>query len=201
MSKCLELVVAIGLMSACGGAVDPSSRNQPANVLEGTGGDQPSLPIATGGAASVGSSSGGSAPWSPSGSPVSLAAKSNCSLTPQGVRYTATRQDFEQAIFGDWILCDAPSVFCTSDEVGLEITADGRWRKLVSDGVGFAIPTQGWGNEGTWEILDNEPGKFQLNLNIDGSGTVITIPSFAETPDEVRLNNNGVCVADYVRAY
>jgi len=45
----------------------------------------------------------------------------------------------------------------------------------------------------------NGPGTYQLNLSIDGSGTVITIPVFAEQPAVVRLNNNGVFVADYAR--
>lgn len=183
------------------------------NVVTGTGGWQDagstggSGSLAEGGATEPAGSTGGvvnaidAAPWlSETGGVVSLVAASNCALTPQGVRYTATQQDFEEAIFGDWILCTPQSVFCTSDEVGLEITPDGRWRKLVSNGAGSAVPTQGWGNEGTWEILPNEPGRFQLNLNIDGSGSVITVPILAETPDEVRMDNNGVCIGDYVHA-
>jgi hypothetical protein len=60
-----------------------------------------------------------------------------------------------------------------------------------------------WGWEGSWEAIDtslmNGPGNYQLNLKIDGSGTVITAPQFAESPAVVRLNNNGYFIADYVR--
>lgn len=34
---------------------------------------------------------------------------------------------------------------------------------------------------------------------IDGSGTVITLPIFVEQPAVVRLDNNGVLVADHVK--
>ena len=44
----------------------------------------------------------------------------------------------------------------------------------------------------------NGPGHWQLNLDIDGSGTVITEPMFGVAPTTMRLNNEGVYVADYV---
>jgi hypothetical protein len=43
----------------------------------------------------------------------------------------------------------------------------------------------------------NGPGSYQLNLN-SARGSVITHPAWAAWPRKMRLNNNGVFVADYV---
>jgi len=78
-----------------------------------------------------------------------------------------------------------------------------RWTKLTRGDDGQLRAAGGWDQEGSWEVIDtslfNGPGAYQVNLNIDGSGTVITHPIFAEQPAVVRLNNNGVFVADYVK--
>jgi hypothetical protein len=61
----------------------------------------------------------------------------------------------------------------------------------------------GWSNEGSWQTIDtsmmNGPGVYQLNLSIDGSGTVITIPQIAAGPELMRLDSNGTVVGDYAR--
>jgi hypothetical protein len=58
------------------------------------------------------------------------------------------------------------------------------------------------GNEGTWAAIDtramNGPGTYQLNLKINGEGTVITLPVLSSGPPKMRLSNNGVYTADYV---
>lgn len=104
-------------------------------------------------------------------------------------------------IVGFWQLCSDSSVFGTAD-AGLSIDANGRWSKLaLVDGQLTAL--HGWNNEGSWETIDtsrmNGPGVYQLNLNIDGSGTVITMPRFAAAPDLMRLDNHGGFVGDYTR--
>ena len=104
---------------------------------------------------------------------------------------------------GNWLLCASPSVFGTTGEAGLAIYEDFRWSKLTRGNDGQLHASSGWGQEGRWESFDtsdmNGPGTYQLDLNIDGSGTVITIPTFAVQPAVVRLINNGDFVADYVR--
>jgi hypothetical protein len=124
-----------------------------------------------------------------------------CGTTPSGLRRAPTQHDFNNIIVGAWQQCSDSSVFGTS-EAGLLIDADGRWSKLaLVDGQLNAL--HGWGNEGSWETIDtsimNGPGVYQLNLNIDGSGTVITIPQIAAEPELMRLDNQGTFFGDYVR--
>jgi hypothetical protein len=125
-----------------------------------------------------------------------------CMAIENGVAPTPTEDVFVELLVGVWSLCGTPSVFGT-DEAGLEISADGHWWKLQSDESGGMARIEGWNNEGTWETIDtsvmNGPGVYQLNLHIDGSGTVITMPVFASNPDKMRLSNEGVYTGDYVR--
>jgi len=203
------VLTVFGACFACGAHLDvPNSNPNPSATggaggvtVSTTGGANGVTVFATGGAGTPGStpdSNGGAATGA-----VTLSALSKCASVRQGERLTPTLADFQTAVFGDWGLCKSPSTFGTTDEVGLEITPDQRWHKLMAAGGLSVTLGIGWGNEGSWEIIDtsimNGPGVFQLNLNIDGSGTVITIPVFAQSPDIMRLDNNGVFVADYVR--
>jgi len=126
-----------------------------------------------------------------------------CLQSPQGRRAAASEAEFREMMAGNWLLCTTPSVFGTTIEVGLAIYEDFRWAKLTRGEDGQLRAMGGWDQEGRWESIDtssmNGPGTYQLNLSIDGSGTVITIPVFAEQPAVVRLNNNGVFVADYAK--
>ena len=192
------VLTAFGACFACGAHLDVPSSDPNASATGGASGVTASETGGTGTAGSTPVSNGGTATGA-----VSLSALSQCASVRQGQRLTPTLADFQTAVFGDWGLCKSPSVFGTTDEVGLEITPDQRWHKLMpSGGLAVTLGT-GWGYEGSWEIIDtsmmNGPGVFQLNLSIDGSGTVITIPVFAQSPDIMRLNNEGVFVADYIR--
>jgi len=135
--------------------------------------------------------------------PAELAPREECSTAPRGSLKPDTNEAFQDLIVGSWLLCSPESTFGTKDEQGLVLYADYRWAKLFDQGDGELVPGVGWGVEGTWESLDtsgfNGPGVYQLNLNIDGSGTVITTPVLAEEPAHMRLDNNGVFVGDYVR--
>lgn len=123
-----------------------------------------------------------------------------CAGAEGGSDQPVTQAEFESRIAHAWQLCAAPSVFGT-DEAGLEIRSDHRWSKLARSADGRYVRMQGWGNEGTWDSLDtssmNGPGYWQLNLHIDGGGVVVTLPVFARNVPKMRLNNNGVYVADY----
>lgn len=126
-----------------------------------------------------------------------------CLQTPEGRRTAATEAGFREMMVGNWLLCATPSVFGTTGDVGLAIYEDFRWAKLARGEAGELHVMGGWEHEGSWESIDtsemNSPGTYQLNLSIDGSGTVITIPVFAEQPAVVRLDNHGVFVADYAK--
>lgn len=114
---------------------------------------------------------------------------------------TPTETVFRSQLIGRWKLCTTTSVFGTVED-GLEIAADGRWYKLYADGAGGLKRGSGFDHEGRWTIIDtsamNGPGSFQLNLDIDGSGTVLTHPQFSQAPRGMRLNNTGVWIGDYV---
>ena len=129
------------------------------------------------------------------------AASAACGIAPSGTRRPSSQRDFEGMIVGAWQLCGDSSVFGTA-EAGLLIDADGTWAKLTRlDDQLTAL--HGWNEEGRWETIDtthmNGPGAYQLNLSIDGSGTVITMPQFAAEPDLMRLDNHGVFHGDYTR--
>jgi hypothetical protein len=106
-------------------------------------------------------------------------------------------------LVGTWLGCTQTSVFGT-EEVGIQVSSSGRWAKLTENGAGRLTPLSGWGNEGSWDVVDtstmNGPGVFQVNLHIDGSGTVTSLPVFSAGAPRMHLNNEGVYVADYVPA-
>ena len=191
MNRALNwLVLASCLLVACGGAIAPDNEPLPSD-LQGQ---------ASGGGSQGGGQAGqagqtGQATVTPYDGPAAA-----CGQTEQGEQTFASQAEVEQAITGRWSLCSKQSTFCTSDEQGLEIAPDHHWYKLYAD-KGQLVRGQGFDHRGTWEVLDtsafNGPGVYQLNLNIDGSGTVITIPAIAVGPRKMRLNNNGVCQGDY----
>jgi hypothetical protein len=182
------------LAAACGGAAadDPGSVELPPTQ----GGEiQQQLPDTQQGPAKQQGST------TPTDTNVGLPLVSACGTTPSGTRKAATQQDFDNIIVGAWQQCSDSSVFGTS-EAGLVIDADGRWSKLALV-EGQLTALHGWGNEGSWETIDtsimNGPGVYQLNLSIDGSGTVMTIPKIAAEPEVMRLDNQGSFFGDYAR--
>jgi hypothetical protein len=129
-----------------------------------------------------------------------------CALSEQPIPGVSSQEGQAAEIdrlVGDWALCGTTSAF-GSQEAGLAIVADGTWYKLYVS-VGGLVRGQGFDKQGTWSIVDtsieNGPGNpFQVNFNIAGSGSIATFPAFATNPREMRLDNNGVFVADYVFA-
>ena len=124
-----------------------------------------------------------------------------CTGPANGARPTPTKQDFLKAFVGTWLLCQRPSVFGTN-EVGLQIDANGRWAKLTRNSEGQLETITGLGNQGTWTVPDtsamNGPGSFQVNLNEAGGRSVTTSPRFSSGPPGMLLNNEGVFIARYV---
>jgi hypothetical protein len=105
-----------------------------------------------------------------------------------------------QAMAGDWALCNTTSVFGTH-EAGFSFVADGTWYKLYAQN-GTLVRGQGFDEQGTWDTSQGCDGgcEPQLNLNIAGGGGIILFPAFATNPRKMRLDNEGVFVADYVFA-
>ncbi len=167
--------------------------------------------------AKVPPASSGQAPWSPiygdGGTPAvvqlpatdggSCTTEEVCSLGEAPVPPPTSAADMVSMMTGDWALCGTTSVFGTQ-EAGFSFVADGTWYKLYSRG-GQLVRGLGVDEQGTWAIIDasvmNGPGSEpQLNLTLAGGGGIGLFPAFATNPRKMRLNNEGVYVADYVLA-
>jgi hypothetical protein len=116
---------------------------------------------------------------------------------------------FQSAIEGYWALCSGQSALCSSDEAGLEIASDGHWYKLYADDSGQLWRGLGWERRGSWQVIDtsaqNGTETYQLNLMIDGSGTVFGVPRLSGELGQRRMNfasacdQNGTLQGDYVQ--
>ena len=141
--------------------------------------------------------SGGSPDCRPYTSPAS------CAQNPTGQIPTQTVAAFHVAISQRWLLCGTTSIFGNSrGDIGLEITPEGLWYRLYPGAGGSAVRGSGFDEEGKWETVSaggpGDPQPYQLNFHILASGMIATRPSFAATPRAMRLNNNGVFIANYV---
>jgi hypothetical protein len=114
-----------------------------------------------------------------------------CTNPLQDIEHPATMSDVEGILLGKWLSCGG-SMFAGTDDIGIEITADGLWYKLFPGATpGTGVRGGGFGHQGTWELIGtsdmNGPGSFQLNLKIAGSGTTIGHPTFFQNPRSVRM--------------
>lgn len=126
-----------------------------------------------------------------------------CSVPAHGSYDPQTEQAFVDHVVGTWAVCSHPSIFGT-DDAGLQIKADHQWTKLTRNPNGHLVPASGWHAAGTWDVVDvsgmNGRPTFQINLKIDGGGTLIIIPEFSANAQRMHMDNNGVYEADYVPA-
>jgi hypothetical protein len=120
-----------------------------------------------------------------------------CTALEGGEAQPASREEFIDRLIGTWLLCKSPSVL-GGNEAGLEISREGRWWRLIRTESGELARMEGWKSEGSWEVPDNGPGYYQLNLRPDGSGTFITLPMFAVNTSKLRLKEMSAS-ADYVK--
>ena len=138
----------------------------------------------------------------PLGRPMTADLAPRCTQ-PQGPQVAAlTEQAVTSRLVRRWMLCDAKSWFGTTDDVGVEFTADGHWYKLVCDASGTPVRSSGVDDSGPWQIYDTsvtilgyDPNPFQLNAVTATSGTYMTRAGFSDDPVAVRLGD-----ADYVPA-
>jgi hypothetical protein len=163
-------------------------------VASGCGGvradpnEQPARPTVDGGTVAR------QAAVSPNGTP------SECAIPEEGLLPLPTLASFVEAIQGRWLSCEG-SAFCTN-EIGIEITADGRWYKLDAAGPTALVRGAGLDESGTWRVTDtsgmNPAGSWAWQLNFDaGTGTMPTHPALSTGPHHMRIDNNGVCQGDY----
>ena len=126
-----------------------------------------------------------------------------CATTDQREEAMPSQEAVVSLLVGTWLLCQAPSVWGTDDEAGLEFSADGRWRKLRRAGSGALVRVEGWGDEGSWAAVDtsypNAPPSYVLKVVVDPYGTTSIIPTFSAAASRMHLINY-TNVADYVRA-
>jgi len=125
-----------------------------------------------------------------------------CSTPANGTANPATQQEFVTRIVGTWLVCSQPTFFGTA-EVGVQITSDGHWAKLLRNSAGQLVASSGDRDEGTWKVVDvsdmNGGPTYQLNFVIPViGGTAISIPTFAKSVTRMYLDNEGVYTANYV---
>jgi len=125
-----------------------------------------------------------------------------CSTPANGTANPATQQEFVTRIVGTWLVCSQPTFFGTA-EVGVQITSDGHWAKLLRNSAGQLVASSGDRDEGTWKVVDvsdmNGGPTYQLNFVIPViGGTAISIPTFAKSVTRMYLDNEGVYAANYV---
>jgi hypothetical protein len=99
------------------------------------------------------------------------------------------------ATLGSWILCERPSIFGTTDELGIEFTSTGattgEWFKLYATSTG-TVRGSGFDKQGTWYLLDAPDGSTgQMNIEIFGSGVILSFPSYTTSPRKLRISASG----------
>ena len=173
LASALPFAVLLGT-SACAGKVVSIGNDEAASTSAGDGG--------------TASNSGDDASVAPTlgTTPAACSQGSGVAATP------ASQTDVQLLVDGLWVLCGEPSVFGTSDEIGIEILSDGDWFKLY-DTKGVATPGSGMGEEGTWQAAAvNGGSSFGFNLSVYGSGVVNTIATVSSSPQLLVLDNGGV---------
>lgn len=109
-----------------------------------------------------------------------------CSVEEHIVEQPLTEAVVRSMLVRSWILCTPPpSVFGTSDDVGLEIDDDGTWAKLLLDSNGNLTKANQPQDAGTWELLDislmNGPGVYDVSLST-GAWNLGLVPFLATSP-------------------
>lgn len=123
------------------------------------------------------------------------------SMQSQLVGFVGDPDDFRRRVVGPWVSCTSPSVWGTTDEVGFTVNGDGTWAKLYADAGGHVTPSTDATTSGTYTIEgDGAEVAMQLELARASDGAYIVVnPYFADTPAMMRITNEGIYTADYIR--
>ena len=101
--------------------------------------------------------------------------------------FTESLSEFQSWITGRWLSCGS-SAFGSTDDVGIDITSDGKFRRLslLPGTNAIVVVGHGFDREGTWELTDtsemNGPGSFYLGLYIAGRGFTGNFPHATASP-------------------
>ena len=127
---------------------------------------------------------------------------SECGVFTDLITPTSAEQATEFLI-GTWTLCNGiSSMFGTlglEGEVGLEMTADGHYYRLIQQADGSIVRATGTGMEGTWRAWINDYSDLQVDTQIAGLGTENSLTTIFGSPSGVRFRATGTS-ADYLRA-
>jgi hypothetical protein len=103
-------------------------------------------------------------------------------------------------VLGVWVACGSGSVFDT-DEVGLELSDDGRFYKLYVAEHGGLERGEGFDETGSWQIVETELGAAAgdyLELRVFGSRRISAHPELLRDPAAMRLGFQGAPRVLYV---
>ncbi|MFL6238255.1 MAG: hypothetical protein ACJ735_02000 [Actinomycetes bacterium] len=125
-----------------------------------------------------------------------------CTAQEGGEQPTAPSEAaFIQQVQHAWLLCDQPSFFGTNED-GLDIETGFQWAKLARGADGTWTRMAGAHNQGTWSVLqagDAGDPRWQINFTFADGSSAGSLPAFAVNAPKMRLDNEGVYVADYVQ--
>jgi hypothetical protein len=125
-----------------------------------------------------------------------------CDVLKSPVSLTSVAQ-VEELLGGSWIRCGGGSALgpAATGEVGFEVV-DGRFYRLYQGSGGTLIRAEGAGQEGVVSVIDtssqNGPGRYQVDVEVLGIGTMINQPVFFNEPEALRLMGMGG-TGDYQR--
>jgi hypothetical protein len=146
----------------------------------GTGGDADATPAEASGGAGGAGGPDGAADLRP------LA----CDQPAQGQEPTPSAGAVAKLVVGAWMNCGPQSMFQTSDEIGIELVADGTWYKLYASGTGDIGRGAGPGKLGTYLVDAGGLGTFAVRLTSEGDVPASNLsfwPTFATSPRKMHV--------------
>lgn len=129
-------------------------------------------------------------------------AAASCEDPLDPVELTSVEQ-VRSLLVGTWIRCAGPAFSgALVDDVGLEVTADGRFYRVFELADDSLARATGPGQEGDWEVIDttdmNGPGSYQVNWTLSSGGLITSFPAFFDSPPTLRTES-GATPAYYQR--
>jgi hypothetical protein len=110
-----------------------------------------------------------------------------CDVPEAGVAAVTSVEELEAHLAGRWLHCDGPVVFVRDDTAGIRFDRDGTFKFLIEGSEGELVDGVGFDDTGTWTVLDNGPGQYQVNIQLSGAGYNPAFFVFATEPAKMRL--------------
>jgi hypothetical protein len=109
----------------------------------------------------------------------------------------ASGDELRKLLAGQWLSCNPTwweQARGIKNQVGIEFTSDGHWFALLRNASGAIVRGKGFDYEGTIQLIDmssmNGPGRYQVNIKINGGGTFPVHPVFSGSPRKMRMNSS-----------